>query len=503
MVVKTNEFTDTTMKKSFYLPVRYVFGVMGMLGVMVAYMMRACLSIAITRMVVPIPPSTNQSIPPEDVCPGTDNIVVVDHSSWKTQVGQFEWSETTQGVILSAFYYGYILTHIPGGLLAQKFGGKHTLGFGILSTALFTLLTPIVAYQGSTALIILRFLEGVGEGTTFPALCTMLAQWAPPNERSTLSTAAFTGVQIGTVLANLLGGVILEYMPTGWEAVFYIFGTVSVIWFLFWTVLCYNDPNSHPFITEREKLFLKETIGQTERNKDLGPMPWKAILTSAPVWALVIGEVGHDWALYTMVSDLPKYMSDVMKFNPAANGILSALPYFATWIASLSSSALADYILKRNYASTTFIRKLFATIGSVGPAIGVICASYVGCDRVAATVFFTIGMALMGTCYCSLRVNALDLSPNYSGTIMAFVNGAGCISGMLTPYFTGLLTPNRTVKEWRVVFWIMVVILISTNIVYVMFGSGDQQDWNEPKIQETPKSSQSKNNTEKEGVTKV
>lgn len=85
----------------------------------------------------------------------------------------------------------------------------------------------------------------------------------------------FVGVQIGTVLANLLGGVILEYMPTGWEAVFYIFGTVSVIWFLFWIVLCYNDPSSHPFITEREKMFLKESIGQTERNK---VDSWKAVV---------------------------------------------------------------------------------------------------------------------------------------------------------------------------------------------------------------------------------
>lgn len=66
-------------------------------------------------------------------------------------------------MILSAFYFGYIVTHIPGGLLAQKFGGKYTLGLGILWTAIFTLLTPIVAYQGDIPLIILRFLEGLGE----------------------------------------------------------------------------------------------------------------------------------------------------------------------------------------------------------------------------------------------------------------------------------------------------------------------------------------------------
>lgn len=68
-----------------------------------------------------------------------------------------------QGLILSAFYYGYIITHIPGGLLAQKFGGKYTMGLGILCTAIFTLLTPIIAYTGAIPLMILRFLEGVGE----------------------------------------------------------------------------------------------------------------------------------------------------------------------------------------------------------------------------------------------------------------------------------------------------------------------------------------------------
>lgn len=60
---------------------------------------------------------------------------------------------------------------------------------------------------------------------------------------------------------------------------------------------------------------------------------------------------------------------------------------------------------------------------------------------------------------------------------------------------------QRTVKEWRVVFWIMVVVLIGTNIVYVLFGSGDQQDWNEPN-NEDPKATEPKN-VEKESVTKV
>lgn len=41
-----------------------------------------------------------------------------------------------------------VITHIPGGILSEKFGGKYTLGLGILSTAIFTLITPLVINWG-------------------------------------------------------------------------------------------------------------------------------------------------------------------------------------------------------------------------------------------------------------------------------------------------------------------------------------------------------------------
>jgi len=55
-------------------------------------------------------------------------------------------------------------------MLAEKFGGKYVLGLGILSTAVFTLLTPLAAtYGGASWLIAVRFLEGLGEVSAFCA----------------------------------------------------------------------------------------------------------------------------------------------------------------------------------------------------------------------------------------------------------------------------------------------------------------------------------------------
>lgn len=474
---------DVSALKKVWIPQRYVLAIMGFLGVANAYIMRACLSIAITQMVSHNETSEDHVYDP-DACPVSTSTHATNSSESNGSHGgkkaEFDWDEETQGIILAAFYWGYIITHIPGGILAQKFGGKHTLGIGIFSTALFTIATPYVAHKGVIPLIILRFFMGFGEGTTFPALSTLLAQWAPPFERSKMAALVFAGVQIGTVVSNALSGIIIQYIPGGWPNVFYIYGAAGLIWFVMWCLLCYNDPNSHPFISDEEKTYLQTSIGQVEQNKEL-ETPWKAILTSAPVWGLIIAEVGHDWGLYTMVTDLPKYMSDVMHFNIAENGLLSALPYLVMWFVSLSSGVIADWVLEREICRVTALRKILATIGGVGPAVGVVLASYAGCNKTAVATLFAVGMGLMGFFYASLRVNALDLSPNFSGTIMALVNGLGSLSGMATPYLIGKLTPNRTLKEWRVVFWIMALFLVATNFVFLFIGSGEIQPWNEPK----------------------
>lgn len=85
------------------------------------------------------------------------------HTVTRFQNAEFDWSETLQGHILGSFYYGYVVAQIPGGILAQKYGGKHVFGIGILLTGILTLLTPIAARMGPGYMITVRVLEGIGE----------------------------------------------------------------------------------------------------------------------------------------------------------------------------------------------------------------------------------------------------------------------------------------------------------------------------------------------------
>lgn len=79
------------------------------------------------------------------------------------QASRYDWDSETQGWILGSFFYGYIVTQIPGGYMARKYGAKWLLGFGMLGTVIFTLITPVAADLGAGYLIAVRVLEGIGE----------------------------------------------------------------------------------------------------------------------------------------------------------------------------------------------------------------------------------------------------------------------------------------------------------------------------------------------------
>ncbi|KAG8308157.1 hypothetical protein J6590_002241 [Homalodisca vitripennis] len=425
------------------VPQRYVLAFMGFLAIANGYIQRFCLSLAITEMVVPHDREDHDADDMVDLssCPYqsvnssiTDAII---HTST-----QFDWSERTQGVILSAVFWGYVLTQLPGGLLAERLGGKHVLGVGLLVSTLGTLLTPEVANLGPYWLVAVRFCIGLGQGVMYPSLNVMLAQWAPPQERGRLGAAIFAGAQIGNVVSMAVGGLLMRY-------------------------------------TEENQFLMTQSVGQLKRRKDLPPTPWRYIFTSVPLWGLIIAQIGHDWGLFTIITDLPKYMKSVMHFSIAQNGILSAAPYLAMWIFAVICGGLVDFLVSRKIPITT-VRKIFISIAASGPAFGILAATYSGCDKVLVSMFFTIGMGLMGAFVPSLKVNALDLSPNYAGTLMALVGGIGAISGIITPYLVGLLTPNSTLLEWRLVFWIAVIVLVSTNVVYLLVGSAEVQEWNDP-----------------------
>ena len=117
-----------------------------------------------------------------------NNSTIVD-----TEDGPYVWNEPTQGLILGSYYWGFIITQIPGGRLAELKGGKWVFWIAILINILCTLLTPICTYSGIPYLIIVRVIEGLAGGVSMPAMSVLITKWCPELERAYLTGIIYTG----------------------------------------------------------------------------------------------------------------------------------------------------------------------------------------------------------------------------------------------------------------------------------------------------------------------
>lgn len=109
---------------------------------------------------------------------------------------------------------------------------------------------------------------------------------------------------------------------------------------------------------------MEKEVGNLER-KSLPPPPFKAILTSPALLSLMVAQVGHNWGILIMITDLPKYMNDVLKFSIKQNGLYSALPYVTMWVVAQATGFLSDFLINRQYLNITNSRKMFTTIGNL------------------------------------------------------------------------------------------------------------------------------------------
>ena len=124
---------------------------------------------------------------------------------------------------------------------------------GVLSLAL-----PLAARIHWSLLLCIRALQGLAQGVVFPCLSAAVARWVPVEERARFISFSIQGCSLGQVVALPLCGWILTTM--GWPAVFYVSGTLAVIWYFAWSFLIFDSPEDHPRITVQEKRFLDANL---------------------------------------------------------------------------------------------------------------------------------------------------------------------------------------------------------------------------------------------------
>ncbi|CAF0884868.1 unnamed protein product [Brachionus calyciflorus] len=471
---------------SFLFSTRFVVTVMAFFGYCLQYMLKINMGIAIVCMV------NNTALREASVSDNHSKIVVntsvldskckisSSHSSGLN--GNFVWDKSIQGFILASYFYGYIITQIPGGWLSTKYGGKNVLGLSMLIASIFTIVTPFTARWGYIPLSVCRFIIGLAHGAFWPAQSSIFVFWAPIKERTIILGTSTSGAWIGNIIALPLGAYLcVSGFDGGWPSIFYIFGIVGCVWSILFMFIISDTPETNRFITESEKEYLineAKKIGQAKNSKKIST-PWKQIFLSKVCWATFIAHFCNNWGNYLYLTQLPSFMKDVLKFDIKSNGLMSAIPYVACALFTAVLGIVSDRLMSKNIISRKKLRKLFNGIGLAVPAAAVICLSFVDCSLpYLGVACLTVGLAFNGFYWAAgPLVNINDIGGKFSGLIFGITNTFGTLPGIICPFIVGFITKNRTQAEWQIVFIICACIYCVGALVYWIFCESEIQPW--------------------------
>ncbi|CAH0557664.1 unnamed protein product [Brassicogethes aeneus] len=422
----------TTSKNKEWLSCTTILYVMTILGFGTNYMLRMNITIAIVDMVK----HSNTTI--EDTT-------------------KFQWDTLQKNEILAVFFWGYSLTTFLGGRFGEKYGTRLIFGSAMFCSSIITICFPFICNLHYYFALASRFIMGVSMGMTFPSILPIAVSWIPPSDRSKfMSNIGAQG--LGVAITLPISGYLITYL--GWESVFYVTGSVGVLWSILWYFTIFDSPEVHPRISNEERGVIQNRMAKemAKTGKKNGNVPWRSILTSMPVWASVVAQNTNMFYHFILTSQLPTYMNDVLHFNIARNGLVSCLPYIGQYTFCCCAGYLADKMIKSKKISTKNTRRIFTITSYIIPSILMYTLAFYKVHYLLAVTIITLIHTFKGSVTSAYASNLTDISPNYAGTILGSSMMIGSMGGWFGNKMVGLITKEAsTFETWRTVF-----IIIST-----------------------------------------
>lgn len=338
-------------------------------------------------------------------------------------------SSSQMGIIMSSFFWSYMIFQIPSGWLADKVGQRISLSIAVGWWSIATMLTALA--KGFNSLIFLRLLLGMGEAGSYPSNSGVASKWFPDKERGKVSALFDSGARVGTALAMPL--IVWVISKFGWQFSFIVSGLLGIFWLVLW-IWYYRDPDKHKYINKKEFDYIKE--GQTQAKGDTSKLKWYSFFKYRNIWAMCIGFFTLNYSIYFFLTWFPTYLVEDRGMKLMEMGIVSMIPPFVGMVAEWFGGWLTDYLYHKCRLSLTVSRK----INLVG---GMILASSISLASIVHSAVFSI--ILLSISYAGLTIAAAaiwslpgDIDPgNSASTIGGIQNTASNFGGILGPIITG------------------------------------------------------------------
>lgn len=358
------------------------------------------------------------------------------------------FTEVEKGQIFAAFGLTYALCQIPGGWLVDRVAPRVLFPVLIILWSIATIGLGF-SYTLST-LVLLRFIVGALEAPSFPINNRVVTSWFPEKERATAIGFYTSGQFVG--LAFLTPVLAWIQHELGWHWVFVVTGGVGVIWGVFWYAF-YRQPRDFASTNEAEIAYIRDGGGLVDMSfkpakndpnaanglaqvfKDLG-----RIFSSRKLLGVFVGQFALTSTLWFFLTWFPTYLvSRNPELSFVKTGFMASVPFVAAFIGVLCSGVLSDYMLRRG-VSLGMARKVPIVTGLLLSTL-IVGANFVS-DKYLVITFMSIACFGNGLASITWSLVSAIAPSRLLGLTGGVFNLFGNMSGFAVPVLIGYLAPK-------------------------------------------------------------
>ncbi len=337
---------------------------------------------------------------------------------------EFDLSKTAMGLIMSAFFVGYTICQIPGGMVVDRFGPRKTMSFAIAIWSICTGLTG--AATNMTVMLLSRVFFGVGEAPFPAASMKSIALWYEPAKRATATAVILSSNALGPALAPLLAVAIMAHW--GWRGTFYALVPPGIIL----TYLIARYVTDAPPRLETAAVDAAESAAQAPKPANGNDYTLWEVMREPAVWKSTVVFFFYNIAGWGFKTWLPAYLVNDRHMDMKTMGVTASLPFFAGIVGYLFGGWLTDGPFKHNRKMPVFLFQvataifLYLTCSVESMTMLVICQTLAG-------FFLTAALATVW----ALPVSAV--SKKITGRAIGIFNTGGQLAGLVAPTVIGYL----------------------------------------------------------------
>jgi len=351
----------------------------------------------------------------------------------------YHLSDVQLGKVFSAMLVGYALFQTIGGRLADRFGPRRVLAWGVAWWGVFTALTALVPANVAAAVFIfaaIRFLLGAGEAVIYPSANQFVARWIPISERGIANGWIFAGVGAGAGLTPLIITYIMVHY--GWRSSFWVCSIIGFAAGAVWFLAARDTPGEHPRVSKSELALIRSGLGQGEprgdpRNEPKALVPWARVVQSKEVWAVTVSYFCYGYVAWIFFSWFYRYLAKVRGLDLKASAFYTMLPFLAMLVCCLLGGTINDRLTK--WRGLRVGRCGLAAFSIAVAGIFIALGSQVQSARVASVVLAGGAGALYLSQSSFWSVTA-DIAGSSAGSVSGFMNMGNQMGAALTASLT-------------------------------------------------------------------